>query len=337
MNNDYVLYRAPLRIGFLGGGTDLPHVYARNGGLTISAAINFYVYTSIKNLHPIHKINYRLSYSETENVNNICEIKNDIIRTILLQMNVDGPISVNTQGDLPSFSGMGYSSAFCVSMIAATYEFLNKRVNKAEVADLACNTEINLLKKPIGKQDQYASAFGGFNITKYEQNSSVKISGISLHSDFAMSLERSMILIWTGVARSADTILQDVAEKQNVNREAFNKIFELSEYFEKKFYSGAGITVEEFGALITESWESKKQTSNLILPIELKLIEDKIRKYPFWGWKLLGAGGGGFFLALGSESCIADFLSNEKDHITLFPKFDPEGLKCLLNQRARSE
>jgi D-glycero-alpha-D-manno-heptose-7-phosphate kinase len=234
---------------------------------------------------------------------------------------------------LPSFSGLGYSSAFCASVLAAVYDFENRRVNKLEIAETACNVEIDMLCKPIGKQDQYACVVGGVNSIKYEKNDVVRLTSIPFHSKFIVELERSVLLIWTGISRSADVVLTNVIENLSANRNYFMRLNDLANYFDSKIFSDGEISIEEFSSLITESWSLKQQTSSLILPTEIKEIESKIKKYPFWGWKLLGAGGGGFFLALGSEACIRDFMNNETDYFTFQPKFDAEGLKCMLKER----
>ena len=164
-----VLSMAPLRISFLGGGTDISTYFTKSKGCVVSAAINKYVYVHIKRHDPLFQERYRISYSEVEHTNSRDLIKNSIVKGCLELLKIDEPIQISTSADLPANSGLGSSSSFTVGLLNALYAHKEKHCSAAKLAKEACEIEIDILKEPIGKQDQYAAAYGGFNFIKFNK------------------------------------------------------------------------------------------------------------------------------------------------------------------------
>ena len=201
----------PQRISFVGGGTDLPSFYTKHGGAVISSAINQYVYVTVKQHSPLFNEAYRLSYSKTEHVNALDDIENSIARECLRLVNVEPPLYVATAADLPASSGLGSSSSFAVGLLNALHLLKGERVSPAQLAEEACEIEINILGNPIGKQDQYAAAFGGLNHIIFNKNGRVEIDHLVLHNNIINEIFENSLLIWTGIQRDAASILS----KQN--------------------------------------------------------------------------------------------------------------------------
>ena len=173
MSNFRLLPRAvttitPQRLGFAGGGTDLPAFYRQHGGAVLSSAIDKYIYVTVKRHSPLFNENYRLSYSKTEHVNSLDEIENDIARECLRLVDVEPPLFIATASDLPVSSGLGSSSSFAVGLLYALHTLRGEDVSAGQLAEEACHVELNVLGHPIGKQDQYAAAFGGLNYISFQ-------------------------------------------------------------------------------------------------------------------------------------------------------------------------
>jgi D-glycero-alpha-D-manno-heptose-7-phosphate kinase len=325
----FIQFKAPLRIGFLGGGTDIPDFYNEHGGHCITASIKKYVYTTLKSLDITHGINYRLSYSMTENVNKLSEIKNDIARKIFEEHEVEPGIHLVTQSDLPSSSGLGSSSAFCVSLASCMHRLKGVDLSKPETAENACQIEIHGLGKPIGKQDQYAAAIGGINSFRFSKNNLVTIQAFPCRSPFFQNLQNSSVLVWTGKTRNADRILADVKKHLGNRSQYLKKIYDLANLVNKKFFVEKNLSIDEFGQIIAESWRYKMELSDSINDETVRNKEEVITRYPFFGHKLLGAGGGGFFLAIGPIDVVRDFIDRERELICFQPTFDTEGVRLM--------
>ena len=203
----------PQRISFVGGGTDLPSFYTNHGGGVISSAINQYVYVTVKQHSPLFDEAYRLSYSKTEHAHTLDDIENSIARECLRLVHVEPPLYIATAADLPASSGLGSSSSFAVGLLNALHLLKGERVSPAQLAEEACEVEINILGNPIGKQDQYAAAFGGLNHIIFKESGRVEIDHLVLQNNLIDEIFENSLLIWTGIQRDASSILA----KQNKN------------------------------------------------------------------------------------------------------------------------
>lgn len=290
-----IVSKTPFRISFFGGGSDLPSYYNQSPGMVVSATIDKYLYIS---LNKKFDDSIRLSYSTTENVNNLNDLNHDIVRHTLKYFDITKGIELASISDLPSNgTGMGASSAFAVGLIKALEAYVNYHdfLQKSSLAELACQIEIDHCKKPIGKQDQYACAFGGFN-THLFQSSGVQSSNISLDTDIKNFLEQNLILLHTSKGRSADDILKNQSKRMTDNDKSFQNVkcmVDLAKQFELDLKNK---NMNYFGEMLDYSWQLKKQVSNDISNLEIDEMYAEAKYCGAKGGKILGAGGGGFML-----------------------------------------
>lgn len=307
INKDFVLTRTPHRVSFFGGGTDLESFYKLSNGFTLSTSINRYVYVGIKRHTKFFDEKYRIVYSETELQNKISKIKNDIVRETLKFCNFTDPVYVNSISDLPSGSGLGSSSAFTVGLLKGIYFLKNIKKKNIQLAEEACEIEINRLKKPIGKQDQYACAMGDVNLIRYNSSGSVSLKQNNKIRKFINMTLSNSLLIYSGISRESEFILKDQNKKINkkiLKSEMFeirnickNVYKEISNYNGRNFKDLKNFFIKN----LNETWEIKKtlhkDMTNLKIDEIIKTIYlscgDKV------GIKLLGAGAGGFVIVSG--------------------------------------
>lgn len=286
-----IIVRAPLRISFVGGGTDLPDFYRVSPGRVISATIDKYVYVVVNHTPLLKGITAR--YSITENTNSVKELKNDRIRQSLLHFGIKDNIEIGIFSHIKAGMGLGGSSSFTVALIKGLSTYLGKRLDKKDVAEISCRIEMDLIKEPIGKQDQYASAFGGFNIFQFNPNGVVDVEPIFLDFKKRLGLENNIILFFMGITRKAASVLSEQALNIPKKIETLQAMAKLVDVFRNKFLKG---DFETLGKLLHENWINKKSlASNVSNSIIDELYESGI-KAGAWGGKVLGAGGGGCML-----------------------------------------
>ena len=312
-----VLTIAPLRLSFIGGGTDISNFYSHHEGAVISCAINKYVYVHVKRHDDTFQEKYRISYSVTEHTNNRDQIENAIVKGCLEFLDLDMPLQISTSADLPTGSGLGSSSSFTSALLLALHTMKGEKVSKNKLADEACKVEIEVLNKPIGKQDQYASVFGGLNLFKFLPSGKVLVEPLKLRNNIEAELLARSELYWTKQTRQADVILADQGRKISDNRTNLIKMTKDVEIF-KNILSQNSPDWSSLTNLIDSNWEIKKKFSRKIASPEILAEIDIIRNTRGPGVKLLGAGGGGFIYSLSSLSL------NQLQKATLnYPKFSP--------------
>lgn len=288
-----IIVRAPLRISFVGGGSDLPDFYKLHPGKVISATIDKYVYTVI-NPAPLLK-GICVRYSIVENVKKAEELKNDRIREALLELKIRDNMEIGIFSHMPVGTGLGGSSAFTAALIKGLSTFLGKRLDKNEIAETASRIEIDLIKEPIGKQDQYASTFGGFNIFQFNPDETVGVEPILLDYKKRIDLENHMLVFFTGITRQASSVLSEQKSNISAKFETIKSMTLLVDIFKEQLLKG---NFEALGKLLHENWlKKKKLASKVSSQVIDKLYESGI-KNGAWGGKVLGAGGGGCILFL---------------------------------------
>lgn len=327
MDFQSVLSLAPLRVSFLGGGSDIPNFYKKHTGAVVSAAINKYVYVHIKRHDPLFQERYRISYSEIEHTQNRNEIKNAIVRSCLELLEIDEPLQISTSADLPANSGLGSSSSFAVALLLGLHAIRGEEISPVQIAEEACQAEIEILKSPIGKQDQYAAAFGGLNYFEFNSNGTVRIEPMYLSKIETRRLLEHSILIWTGQSRKADLILEDQASRASENLNQLIVIAELAQTFKNELMK-PDLNWLELGRLISQGWTLKQSFSSKISTPEVEVITSKLNEMNCFGYKLLGAGGGGFIFALMEDSHISS-LENMEGWRTFRPKLDQLGARIV--------
>jgi D-glycero-alpha-D-manno-heptose-7-phosphate kinase len=325
-----IISRSPLRVSLGGGGTDLPSYSSKFGGLLITAAINKYVYVTTNRPFRQEVI---LKYSTVEILDSIEKINHPIIREVLKMLNLKTPqIEISTIADVPAGTGLGSSGSFTTALIKALYAHYRKNIHPKELAELACEIEIIKLGEPIGKQDQYISAFGGIMEFVFNEDGSVSTSALNLSQRTIHDLDDNLLLFFTGISRSASTILKDQVDKSEKNNQLmienlhFTK--ELGILSKQSLLDG---NTHKFGELMHEHWEHKKSRSNGVSNEFIDKAYNIALRSGAVGGKLVGAGGGGFlmFYANNKEKLRIEMLKLGLEEIRF--QFEFEGTKVILS------
>lgn len=300
--------RTPFRVSFAGGSTDLPSFYRKNSGKVISTSVNKYMY------HFIHKFDedlIQVKYSETELVKDPNKIKHKIVRKISEQSDLRG-LDINSIADIPKGSGLGSSSAYTVGLINGINVFHGNILSKENLARESADLEINKLNEPIGKQDHYASAYGGLNLITFNKDDSVNVEKISIEEQAINYLNSSFLLIKVGKSRSASKVLleQNKSYKNDKNNELGNKIMELVDPMVSAIKT---TNIREIGEILNINWNLKNKLSNSISNNEIEdLVTNLISHKGIYGAKLLGAGGGGYLLTCGEPNILKELKIDNK-------------------------
>tara|TARA_E500000178_G_scaffold309769_1_gene324397 strand:- start:489 stop:1478 length:990 start_codon:yes stop_codon:yes gene_type:complete len=288
-----ILARAPLRMSFVGGGSDLPSYFKQNGGAVLSTSIDKYVYIAVNKKFDN---DIRLSYSITEIESNVNFIKHPIVRNTLNFLKIKGGIEITSISDIPSKgSGLGSSSSFTVALLHGLLTFKGESISKEELGRLSSHIEIDLCGDKIGKQDQYASAFGGLNLIEFNQDETVNVIPIICNDKTIKKLEESIIVFFTGYTRSASALLSEQSKnmKSPKKRELMTKMVSLA-YDMKSLLENDD--VEPFGELLDQNWRLKRQMTLGISNPEIDSLYNKGISAGAKGGKILGAGNGGFMM-----------------------------------------
>lgn len=289
-----IIVRAPLRISFVGGGTDLPDFYHRSPGRVISSTIDKFVFLAINPTPMIDKISVRYSISET--VDRPDQLQHALVKAALLDLGIKSNLEIGSFASVPAKTGLGSSSSFSVALMKGLHSYLGKKINNIEAAESACRLEIELLKEPIGKQDQYAVALGGFNVLQFNSDDSVERESIFLDYKKMATLEQYSILFFTGITRLASTVLTEQRSKIDNNFETYKKMADSVFDFKNKLLAG---DIKGMAEMLHEGWLRKKSLASNLSSSLIDTLYDAGIKAGAWGGKVLGAGGGGclFFLA----------------------------------------
>lgn len=327
-----IITRSPLRISLGGGGTDLPSYYCENEGFLIAAAIDRYVYVTI---NKPFKDGIFLKYSSIENETDINNINHPIIRESLslFQNNNSVPkIEITTLADIPAGTGLGSSGSFTTALVKGLSCYNKQMLHTEEIAKLACDIEINKLREPIGKQDQYIAAFGGITCFTFCKDETVKVERLNISEDTLFDLEDNLLLFFTGFSRSAGSILKDQKEKSQASNK--DMIANLN-YVKEMGYRSKKILLEgrtaDFGTLMHEHWEHKKRRSGGMSNPQIDEWYELGLKNGAIGGKLVGAGGGGFLLFYASDRNKLRHAMKKAGLEEVRFKFDYEGTKIILS------
>ena len=288
-----IISRAPLRVSFCGGGSDLPAFYEKHGGCVLSCAIRKYVYIAI---HPsFNKDTITLKYSKTEEVNSVNEIEHKYFRIMLSDYDLKG-VEITSMADIPAGTGLGSSSAFTVATLKALRAYLKKSYSSYGLATEACEIEINKANSPIGKQDQFASAFGGINFITFQKDGKVTVEPLILSSNSEEKLQQNVMLFYTGLTHDANEILKDQSQLIKSEEDKIHAQIKLCEMTKELKKHLENDDVDYLGEILHESWKIKKQLSSKISNQVIDKYYDLAINAGASGGKLLGAGGGGFLL-----------------------------------------
>jgi D-glycero-alpha-D-manno-heptose-7-phosphate kinase len=291
-----IFARAPLRISLGGGGTDLPSYYCDHEGFVVSGAIDKYVYMLV---HTVFQKRYRMKYSEIEEVDTIEEIRHPILRETLLRHWRGNPLEIASVADVPAGTGMGSSGAFAVCLLKALAHARCTSATPGWLAEAACHIEIDVLKDPVGKQDQYVAAHGGICAYTFRRDGTVIVEPIELDPETLRRMRDQLLLFYTGTARSASSILADQDARSRSADQAMIKNLHKTKSlgFESRDLLLKG-DLDGYASLMDEHWQHKRKRSQGIANERVDRLYDVARRSGALGGKLVGAGGGGFLLVL---------------------------------------
>lgn len=320
-----IITRTPFRISFAGGGSDLPSFYRRHTGAVLSTAIDKYMYIV---LHPFfQKDKIQLKYSKNELVGDVNDIRHPIFREVLKEYGLSG-IDINSIADVPSGTGLGSSSSFTVGLLNAVRAYLGKASGAGALGAMACDVEINKVGSPIGKQDQYAAAYGGLNLITFHGDESVVVERIIMDRAKKKELERNLFMFYLGGKHSANEILkrQQEAISNNDKFEVQKKMVQLAYDLKDRLENN---DIDAMGTILHEGWVMKKSLTNGITSDIIDTLYNKGIKAGATGGKLLGAGGAGFMLFYCPGSRHEDFLGNMYGESEMKFNFDDQGSKII--------
>jgi D-glycero-alpha-D-manno-heptose-7-phosphate kinase len=324
-----IITRSPLRITLGGGGTDLPSYYEDHGGFLVAAAIDKYVYVTV--MRPFTPGIF-LKYSQLEHVDRVDDVQHRIIREALRELAFRTPqVEITTLADIPAGTGLGSSGSFTTALLKALYAHRRRLLHPSELAELACEIEINRLCEPVGKQDQYIAAYGGVTCLTFNPDGSVNAEPLRIGMDALFNLEDNLLLFFTGFSRTAGSILAD--QKKRSETHDASMIQNLHQVKELGFRSRDALArgdVAGFGTLMDEQWAQKKRRSGGMSNPQIDEWYELARKSGALGGKLVGAGGGGFLLFYSEDHRrLRAAMANAGLEEVRF-RFDFEGTKVLL-------
>ena len=289
-----IISKTPFRVSFFGGGTDYPAWYHAHNGAVLSTTINKYTYVTCRWLPPFFPHKHRIVYSKLEDVRSPCEILHPSINAVLSAYNPEEGIELHTDADLPARSGLGSSSAFLVGLLHSMEALMGRRVTPMWLAKEAIRFEQGVLAEHVGSQDQVAAAFGGLNVIRFEQDDEITVQPVIISRARKKLLSDNLMLFFTGFSRSASEIAQvqikNIDNRTNELRKIYSMVDDALDILSSE------TDIRNFGEMLHEAWMFKKRLSNRITSDRIDEVYDRARQAGAIGGKLLGAGGGGFFL-----------------------------------------
>jgi D-glycero-alpha-D-manno-heptose-7-phosphate kinase len=324
-----IIVRSPLRITLGGGGTDLPSYYREQGGFLIAAAIDKYVYITV---HQTFMEELIVKYSMLERVQSIEELKHPIVREAFKLVGLEAnAIEITSMADIPAGTGLGSSGSFTTALLKALHSHRKMLIHPRELAEQACEIEINRLREPIGKQDQYIAAFGGITCFRFNKDDSVEAWPLKIDTETLYNLEDNLLLFFTGYSRSASSILKEQDDKTKQNNSGMianlNYVKDLGLRSLESLENGRLI---EFGRLMHEHWEHKKQRSGGMSNPKINDWYDHAMKNGAAGGKLIGAGGGGFLMFYAEDKTRLRHAMIAAGLKEVRFRFDFEGTKTIV-------
>lgn len=287
-----IITKTPFRISFAGGGSDMADFYRVHGGCVLSTSINRYMYL---NIHPyFNERETVLKYSHNEMVEDINDINHSIFRCVLNDKKISG-VEISSTADVPSGTGLGSSSSFTVGLLHTLYCYKGKYISKADLAQEACSVEIEKLGNPIGKQDQYAAAFGGLNFISFHQDDTVSVEPVIAKAETINTLQDNLMMFYTGITHDANQILAE--QKNNLSKaDKSENLLQMCRLAREMKHSLERNSLSDFGEMLNEGWIRKRELAGGITSSQIDELYRLAMESGALGGKLLGAGGGGFLL-----------------------------------------
>ena len=321
-----IITQTPLRIGLLGGGTDLPGYYKENGGRVLNCALDKYVYVIVKQRFDD---DIYVNYSKKEIVSRVGDLEHELVREAMRMTGVTQGVEITTLADIPSAgSGLGSSSAVTVGLLHALFAYQGRQVSAEELAERACVIEIERCGKPIGKQDQYIAAFGGIRDIRFGPGDGVVAEEVELAAADRRALQQQIMLFYTGITRSANTILAEQNANMAATRPQLGLLRDLAGFAVDRLRNG---DVDAVGPVLRESWEAKRKLASGVSNDRIDAAVSRALDAGASGAKLTGAGGGGFLLVICPMEQQRAVRVSLADMRELPVKLDRLGSRVVLN------
>lgn len=326
-----IITRTPFRVSFFGGGTDYPAWFQRHGGVVLATSIDKYCYITCRYLPPFFEHKYRIVYSRIENVLNISEIQHPAVKAVLDTYRCTGGLEVHHDGDLPARAGLGSSSSFTVGLINGIQALRGQYISKEELAGQAIHIEQEVIRENVGSQDQITAAFGGLNRIEFRRDSSFDVSPIILPIERLAVLQSHLMLCFTGLSRIASEVAKSAIDNMDKREKELKFMQGLVDQAISVLQSRTA-SIEEFGKLLHENWAYKRSLSDKISNPEIDALYDAARKIGAIGGKLLGAGGGGFFLLFARPEHQQEIREKFSRLVHVPFRFETAGSRVVLYQ-----
>ena len=324
-----IINRTPLRLTLGGGGTDLPSYYSKFGGFVVTSSLNKHIYIVVKERF---EEDVRVSYSITEIVNNVNKIRHPLVREALKLLGIKKHVEIVSIADIPSRAGLGSSGSFTVGLLHALHAFKGDNPSQYKLAEEACHIEMDILREPCGKQDQYIAAFGGFRCLHIDKNGKVEVENLKISEETVRELENNLLFFYTGIVRDSFKVLAEQQKRIQTDEESLEAMHKIKEIgFKAKRALEKG-DLAEWAKLQHEHWMAKRGTANSMTTSIIDKWYELGIKNGALGGKLLGAGGGGFlmFYVENNKSRIRRAMANEGLREVRFG-FSMEGSKIIVN------
>lgn len=322
-----IITKTPLRMSFVGGGSDVPAFYRRHGGAVLSSTIDQYVFVLVN-----RKFDQaiRVSYSKTEEVKSALQLEHPLVRAALSKLNISGGIEITSVADIPSRgTGLGSSSSFTVGLLHALHAFKGIFVSADALGRQSCEIEIDICKEPIGKQDQFAAAFGGLNFIQFHPDDTVAVEPIICRSETVQKLQDNLLVFYTGITRRAATVLaaQNAPSAQSrKHQQVLRRMVELAHSLKRELQNNA---LDAFGEILHENWLLKRSLADEISNAQIDCWYEKGMRAGALGGKLLGAGGGGFLLFYAPKESHRKIADAMPELLEVAFKFERSGSRII--------
>ncbi len=326
-----IVSRAPVRFSLGGGGTDLPSYSRAHGGFVVAAAVDKFVNVCVARRF---QNNIRLAYSESEIVDSVDQVRHRIFRAALTMTGIPRGVELHSLADIPANTGLGSSSSFTVALLNGLHAFKREFIPAEQLAREACELEIDILKEPIGKQDQYIAAYGGVSALTFNPDGSVEVERLPLRDEVIDDLESNLIIYYSGVERAASTVLKEQAktiiDNKNAAVERMDRIKALGHETKRILLEGR---IDLYGEMLHEHWTNKRKLASNMADSTIDEHYDAARNAGAIGGKLMGAGGGGFFMfyvRAGDRRRVHEALTTRGLRPMRF-RFDFDGARIMAN------
>lgn len=323
-----IITQTPLRISFLGGGTDFRDYFLQEEGWVLSCAIDKYIYVTIKERYDDR---IRVGWTKTELVDDLDELEHELVRECLRKTGITKRVEISTMADIPSEgSGLGSSSTVTVGLLNAMYTYLGTPKELETLAREACEIEIDILHKPIGIQDQYIAAYGGRRFFRFCRSGCVEVEQVRLEPDQIRRLNRNLMLFFTGVTRSASTVLNEQVQNISSRLPILHEMKRLAQEARTRLEAGE---FDALGCLLDEGWQLKRQMASKVSNTSLDDLYNRARRAGALGGKITGAGGGGYLLLYVPAQQQDNVRAALKELPELPFNLEPDGSKVIFNYR----